>query len=140
MRNVSRAVWAIFLSFGLIAAAVAVPPASASQSLADFYNGTSIHEVYITLDSASISNLNKAPKDYTMAQVELKSSGGTSGKFSTGVRLKGSTSLEKLSGRPSFKLKFNWSNLKGQRFLGLKSMTRQSPPPIKNKANPTLCL
>jgi len=123
MRNVSRAVWAIFLSFGLIAAAVAVPPASASQSLTDFYGSSSIHEVYITLDSASIANLNKTPKDYTMAQVELKSTGGTSGKFSTGVRLKGSTSLEKLSGKPSFKLKFNWSNLKGQRFLGLKSMT-----------------
>ncbi len=123
MRKLSRAVWSIFLSLGLVATAIAVPPASAAQSLGDFYNGTSIHEVYITLDSASIGNLNKAPREYTMGQVELKSIGGTSGKFSTGVRLKGSTSLEKLSGKPSFKLKFNWSNLKGQRFLGLKSMT-----------------
>ena len=40
-----------------------------------------------------------------------------------GLKLKGSTSLDKLSGRPSFKIKFNWSNLKGQRFLGLKHMT-----------------
>ncbi len=123
MRKLSRAVWSIFLSLGLVAAAIAAPPASAAQSLADFYNSTSIHEVYLTLDSTSVANLGKAPKEYTMAQVELKSIGGTSGKFSTGVRLKGSTSLEKLSGKPSFKLKFNWSNLKGQRFLGLKSMT-----------------
>ncbi len=123
MRKLSRAVWSIFLSLGLVAAAIAAPPAQAAQSLGDFYNSSSIHEVYITLDSASIANLGKTPKEYTMAQVELKSIGGTSGKFSTGVRLKGSTSLEKLSGKPSFKLKFNWSNLKGQRFLGLKSMT-----------------
>jgi len=40
-----------------------------------------------------------------------------------GLRLKGSTSLEKLAGHPSFKVKFNWSSLKGQRFLGLKRMT-----------------
>ena len=97
MRKLPRAVWSIFLSLGLVAAAIAVPPAHAAQSLGDFYNSTSIHEVYITLDSASIANLNKTPKDYTMAQVELKSTGGTSGKFSTGVRLKGSTSLEKLA-------------------------------------------
>jgi len=126
MRKLSRAVWSIFLSLGLVAAAIAVPSASASQSLGDFYNSTSIHEVYITIDSASVANLNKTPKEYTMAQVELKSVGGSSGKFSTGVRLKGSTSLEKLSGKPSFKLKFNWSNLKGQRFLGLKAMTLNS--------------
>ncbi|MEY3663225.1 MAG: hypothetical protein RI919_741, partial [Actinomycetota bacterium] len=100
MRKLSRAVWSIFLSLGLVATAIAVPPASAAQSLADFYNSTSIHEVYLTLDSTSVANLGKAPKEYTMAQVELKSIGGTSGKFSTGVRLKGSTSLEKLSGKP----------------------------------------
>ena len=72
MRKLSRAVWSFFLSLGLISAAIAVPPAHAAQSLGDFYNGNLIHEVYITLDSASISNLNKAPKDYTMAQVELR--------------------------------------------------------------------
>ena len=113
----------MLLALGFVASSTNLSPANAAQSLGDFYNSTKIHDVYLTIDASSVSNLNRAPKDYTMAKVELRSSGGSSGTFSTGVRLKGSTSLEKLSGRPSFKLKFNWSNLKGQRFLGLKSMT-----------------
>lgn len=119
-----RTMWSFLLTLGLAASTLGASPASAAQALGDFYNSTSIHEVYLTIDSASTTNLDKAPKDYTSAQVEFKTANGNaSGQISIGLRLKGSTSLEKLSGRPSFKIKFNWKTLKGDRFLGLKAMT-----------------
>ncbi len=119
-----RTLWSILLALGMVASTLGASPASAAQSLGDFYNSTNIHEVYLTIDSASSTNLDKAPKDYTAATVQFKTANGSSsGQISIGLRLKGSTSLEKLSGRPSFKLKFNWKDLKGNRFLGLKGMT-----------------
>lgn len=114
----------ILLALGLVASLLGASPASAAQGLGDFYNSTSIHEVYLTIDANSITNLDKTPKDYTAARVEFKTANGSSsGPIDIGLRLKGSTSLEKLAGRPSFKFKFNWKNLKGNRFLGLKGMT-----------------
>ncbi len=119
-----RTLWSILLALGLVASTLGASPAKAAQALGDFYNSTNIHEVYLTIDTASVDNLNKTPKDYTAARVEFKTANGSaSGQISIGLRLKGSTSLEKLSGRPSFKLKFNWKDLKGNRFLGLKAMT-----------------
>ena len=119
-----RTLWSILLALGLVASTLGASPANAAQALGDFYNSTNVHEVYLTIDAASVDNLNKTPKDYTAARVEFKTANGSaSGQISIGLRLKGSTSLEKLSGRPSFKLKFNWKDLKGNRFLGLKAMT-----------------
>lgn len=120
----ARTFWSVLLTIGLMLSTLGAPPANAAQALGDFYNSTSIHEVYLSIDAASITNLDKTPKDYTAAKVEFKTSNGSaSGQISIGLRLKGSTSLEKLTGRPSFKLKFNWKDLKGNRFLGLKAMT-----------------
>ena len=114
----------ILLALGLVASLFGASPANAAQGLGDFYNSTSIHEIYLTIDSTSTTNLNSTPKKYTAARVEFKTANGSaSGLIDIGLRLKGSTSLEKLSGRPSFKLKFNWKDLKGDRFLGLKAMT-----------------
>ena len=110
------------LSF--VAGSATVQPAFAAQSLTNFYNNTAIHSVYLTIPDASATSLNQKPKDYTAARVEFRTdTSGSSGLIDIGLRLKGSTSLEKLSGRPSFKIKFNWKDLKGDRFLGLKGMT-----------------
>jgi spore coat protein CotH len=114
----------MLMALGFVAGSVTVQPAFAAQSLANFYNNTSIHSVYLTIPDASVANLNQKPKDYTGARVEFRTdTSGSSGLIDIGLRLKGSTSLEKLSGRASFKIKFNWKDLKGDRFLGLKDMT-----------------
>lgn len=126
-RSGLRIVWALLVALGFVAGSITVQPAYAAQSLNDFYNNTSVHSVYFTIPDASVTNLNQAPKDYTEARVEFRiGNSNSSGLIDIGLRLKGSTSLEKLSGRPSFKIKFNWKNLKGNRFLGLKAMTLNS--------------
>ena len=100
-----RTLWSILLALGLVASTLGASPASAAQSLGDFYNSTNVHEVYLTIDSASTTNLDKAPKDYTAATVQFKTANGSSsGQISIGLRLKGSTSLEKLSGAAQMRL------------------------------------
>lgn len=122
-----RIVWALLIALGLVAGSITVQPAFAAQSLANFYNSTSIHSVYFTISTTSTNALNQRPKDYAAARVEFKTdSSGSSGLIDIGLRLKGTTSLEKLNGKPSFKIKFNWDSLKGNRFLGLKAMTLNS--------------
>ena len=115
------------LSALIVVGAVLAPPAQAAgQTPEQFYDPTKISDVYFTIPSASATNLNDPAKmiNYTAAQVKFVTPDGQqSPLINIGLKLKGSTSLEKLSGRPSFKIKFNWSNLKGQRFLGLKHMT-----------------
>ncbi len=118
----------IFLSLlaavGFVAGAAVAPPAQAAQALGDFYNSTSIHRVNLTIEQTSINNLGTKPKEYTAARVEFVTGGNrSSGLIDIGLRLKGSTSLDKLTGKPSLKIKFNWKDLKGNRFLGLKGMT-----------------
>ncbi len=123
-RSSLRIVWALLVALGFVAGSLTIQPAFAAQSLTNFYNNTAIHSVYLTIPDASATNLNQKPKDYTAARVEFRTgNSGSSGLIDIGLRLKGSTSLEKLSGRPSFKIKFNWKSLKGDRFLGLKAMT-----------------
>ena len=125
--NRLRIVWTMLLALSFVAGSVTVQPAFAAQSLGDFYNSNRIHSVYFTIDTASVKNLDQRPRDYTAARVEFRTdTSGSSGLIDIGVRLKGSTSMEKLTGKPSFKIKFNWKDLKGDRFLGLKAMTLNS--------------
>lgn len=124
-----RNIWVIFAALAVLVSGAGVSPAQAAgQTLAQFYNDSSIPEVYFTIPTASAAALNSndpaVRTSYTAAQVQFVTSDGQrSPLINIGLKLKGSTSLEKLSGRASFKMKFNWSSYKGQRFLGLKHMT-----------------
>ena len=127
-RSIVAALSMLALALGATGVSPAQPsPAlAAGQSIEMFYNPTSVFEVYLTLPTASVNALNnsKTLETYTAARVKFVTEDSQqSGLIDIGLRLKGSTSLETLNGRPSFKIKFNWSNLKGQRFLGLKRMT-----------------
>jgi len=106
-------------------ASLATPQALASgQNLGQFYGSSKVFDVYLNIPQASLTSLDTNMKTYTAAQIELVTPDSlSSGLINIGLRLKGSTSMEKIAGRPSFKVKFNWSSLKGQRFLGLKRMT-----------------
>jgi hypothetical protein len=92
---------------------------------ADLYNASKINSIEFNIPSASQAALNNTltAKTYTAATVTITAAGFTMGPIDIGLRLKGSTSLELLNRTPSFKVSFNWSSLKGQRFLGLKNMT-----------------
>ncbi len=130
-RNIVAALSMMALALGATGVSPALPaPASAAgQSLEMFYNPTSVFDVYLTLPTDSVDALNnpKTLKDYVAARVKFVTPDSQqSGLIDIGLRLKGSTSLVTLKGKPSFKIKFNWSNLKGQRFLGLKRMTLNS--------------
>jgi len=128
-KNISRSALATLTTFVLAASLLSAESASASpQSLQDFYNSDKIFKIDLTIGQQSIDQLNSSDKNllkkYTGAQVLFTTQDGRqSSNISIGLRLKGSTSLQRLDAQPSFKIKFNWSSLKGQRFLGLKRMT-----------------
>ncbi|MEY4349217.1 MAG: hypothetical protein RL719_514 [Actinomycetota bacterium] len=122
----ARRIVAIFCTLMLAGALLAPTSAQAAgQTVDQFYDPTKISDIYLTIPTAGVTALNDRNQmtNYTAAMVILKSPDGQqSPNINIGLKLKGSTSLEKLSGRPSFKIKFNWSAYKGQRFLGLKHM------------------
>jgi spore coat protein CotH len=131
-KKLTRSIVAAMSMLALVLGATGLSPAkpapasAAGQSIDMFFNPTSVFKVYFTLPSETVDALNssKTLKDYAAARVNLVTADGQqSGLIDIGLRLKGSTSLVTLSGKPSFKVKFNWSTLKGQRFLGLKRMT-----------------
>ena len=123
-KTLSRALSAMLLAIAMMAC-LATPQALASgQTLDQFYGSSKVFDVYLNIPQASLTSLDKNTKTYTAAQIELVTPDSlSSGLINIGLRLKGSTSMEKIAGHPSFKVKFNWSSLKGQRFLGLKRMT-----------------
>ena len=104
---------------------MSVPQSNAAGlfTLTDFYNNTSIVTVQLELSDASVASLDLEPKKYTPATVRFMVGDKDSGIINIGTHLKGTTSLEKLSGKPSFKIKFDYKSLSKQRFLGLKNMT-----------------
>ena len=102
---------------------------AAAFNLSDIYNPAKINSIELTVPPASESALNNVAtaKLYTAASVTITAAGYKMGPIQIGLRLKGSTSLELLNQRPSFKMAFNWGTaLKGVRFLGLKNMTLNS--------------
>jgi spore coat protein CotH len=77
----------------------------------------------LSIPDASVTSLGTEPKKYTAATFTITVNGYKIQNINVGVRLKGSTSLEKLSGHPSFKVAFNWGPSKGSRLVGLKNLT-----------------
>lgn len=98
---------------------------AAALTQADLFNPKTITSIELEIPDASAAALNNTStaKIYTAATFKFTAAGQSYGPIDVGVRLKGSTSLERLSGRPSFKIAFNWKLLKGNRFLGLKNLT-----------------
>lgn len=96
-----------------------------SLTQADLFNPARINTIELSIPDASAASLNSSStaKNYVAATFKFTSNGLSIGPIDVGIRLKGSTSLERLSGRPSFKVAFNWKLLKGNRFLGLKNLT-----------------
>ncbi len=124
VNKLSRALLAIFTAIALVASLGAPSAVAGGQSIDQFYGSSKIFDVYLNINQAGMTSLDQNLKTYTAAQVGFVTPDQqSSGPINIGLRLKGSTSLEKLAGRPSFKIKFNWSSLKGQRFVGLKRMT-----------------
>ncbi|CAB4953723.1 unannotated protein [freshwater metagenome] len=123
LRVASRLLSVVLLVTSGLLAGTSAQAAAFTQ--ADLYDSTKISSIAFSIPTASVSSLNSraTAKNYTAASVTFTAGGYTMGPIQIGLRLKGSTSLELLNQTPSFKVKFNWSALKGQRFLGLKDMT-----------------
>ena len=115
------------LASALVLLALALTPASPAQaavfSAADIFNPLKVNSITLDIPSTSATSLGTDPKKYVAASFTIKSGSYTMGPISVGVRLKGSTSLERLSAHPSFKVAFNWDTLKGNRLVGLKNIT-----------------
>ncbi len=123
LRVTSRIISAVLMVTSALFAGTAAQAVGMTQ--ADLYNPAKINSVEFNIPTASAASLNNrtTAKNYVAASVTITSGANSIGPVQIGLRLKGSTSLELLNQSPSFKLQFNWSALKGQRFLGLKNMT-----------------
>ena len=110
---------------GLISSLSASPANAAALTQADLFNAKTITSIELEIPDASANALNNTAtaKTYTAATFKFTAAGQSYGPIDVGIRLKGSTSLERLNARPSFKIAFNWKLLKGNRFLGLKNLT-----------------
>ena len=99
--------------------------AQAAVGQADLFSTSAVTQIELTIPQASETSLNNrnTAKNYVAAQFKVTLAGQTIGPIDVGIRLKGSTSLELLNQRPSFKVAFNWKLLKGNRLLGLKNLT-----------------
>lgn len=83
-----------------------------------FFDTSVLQEVRITLDAAAMRSLERDPTTYVEGAAEIN---GTSFP-SVGVRLKGSSTLQGFSGKPSLKLKLN-EYVPGQKYGGLERVT-----------------
>lgn len=117
-----------FTAFVFILASFLIPTAPANAAAlnqAALFNPAVVNVIELNVPDAShtaLSNSSTA-KQYTAASFTFRSGGQSIGPIQTGIRLKGSTSLEMIDAHPSFKIAFNWKLLKGNRFLGLKNLT-----------------
>ncbi|NDE89133.1 MAG: hypothetical protein EB055_04060, partial [Micrococcales bacterium] len=113
---------AITLLAGVLGPAQAAPPLSA----ADIYNPLKIVRADLTLPQSSVDSLDSLDKSqlviYVPGTLSMSLDGRTSGNLDIKVRLKGSTSLYRLSETPSFKVKFKNSSLPNG-YQGLKRLT-----------------
>jgi len=110
----------------LAATMLTTSPANAAiPTQSDLFNPKTITAIELQIPDASATSLNNqaTAKTYVAATFKFTTNGQTIGPIDVGVRLKGSTSLERLDAHPSFKIAFNWKLLKGNRFLGLKNLT-----------------
>ena len=98
--------------------------AAAPLTFADIYNPAKVTTIDFTLPAESVASLNNNDtlKTYVPGSVTLTSGTKTSGAQDIEVRLKGSTSLQKLDWAPSFKIKFK-KGASGLGYLGMRRMT-----------------
>lgn len=118
-----RIVGALILLLAFSGSVVPKAEAATPLTLADIYNPTKVLTVALTLPADSVASLNdpKTLEVYVPGSLMLTSGTKTSGSLDISVRLKGSTSLQKLDWTPSFKFKFKKNN--GSGYLGLRRMT-----------------
>jgi len=118
------------LTVGLIALVCLVSSISGSADAAvpltftDIYNPSKVLRIDFNLPVASVTSLNtqETLETYVPGTVTLSLGTKTSGPQEIHVRLKGSTSLQKLDWTPSFKIKFK-KGPTGLGYLGLRRMT-----------------
>ncbi len=99
----------------------AAPIAQADEAAA-LFDPTTVVEIDLDLPSASLDALASDPDEYVDATFSLTGPDGSYGPLAIGARLKGSASFRPLSAKAAFKLKLAHT-VKGQRFLGLKTLT-----------------
>ncbi|MFT5682371.1 MAG: spore coat protein H [Myxococcota bacterium] len=75
-----------------------------------------IHDVEITLDSGSVSDLSYDPTDYTDATLSIAGQ-----ELEVGVRIKGSSSFQSLNDKPSLKFDMDFE-VPGQTLLGIRKL------------------
>ncbi len=115
------------LAAALLGLGLAGPAAALTAD--QMYEPDAVVVVDLQLPPASVAALEAEPDEYAEGTFALASTDGTPGgvgEFSTpltvGIRLKGEASFRDLGGKAAFKVKFN-EFVKGQKFLGLKSLT-----------------
>jgi spore coat protein CotH len=116
---------AAFILLALSGSLLTAPTSSASGlfTLNDIYNNSSVMTVQLELSDPSVASLGVDPKKYVPATVRFLVGDKDSGVINIGTHIKGTTSVEPLTGKPSMKIKFDYKSLSKQRFLGLKNMT-----------------
>jgi spore coat protein CotH len=124
----AKSLIARFTTLVFILATFAIPATPANAAVlnqAALFNPAVVNVIELDVPDASHTALSNArtAKTYTAASFTFRSGGQSIGPIQTGIRLKGSTSLEMIDAHPSFKIAFNWNLLKGNRFLGLKNLT-----------------
>lgn len=127
VRRIISASTALFMVSALL-----VSPAQAASTLksTDFYNPLKILRIDLKLPQSTVDALNNRStyKIYQPGAVTLSVDGRSSGLQTVEIRLKGSTSIQKLSESPSFKILFPkgpaGNGYLGQRRLTLNAMTQ----------------
>lgn len=119
---------AMILLAALAAALIGAAPAAALTA-AEMYETDTVVVIDLGLSPQSEAALEAEPDEYVEGTFALAETDGTpagTGDFSApltvGIRLKGEASFRGLDGKAAFKVKFN-EFVKGQKFLGLKSLT-----------------
>lgn len=114
------------LGVALILGLVGPVQAATPLRLTDIYNPLKILKAELTLPQTSVDSLDSTDvnqlKVYVPGSLVLSVDGRTSGTLDIKVRLKGSTSMFRLSETPSFKIKFK-KDAVGNGYLGLNRLT-----------------
>jgi len=111
-------------TFSVLTAVSGSANATLPLTLSDIYNPAKVTSIDITLPADSVASLNNNDtlKTYVPGTITMTSGTRTSGAQEVEVRLKGSTSLQKLDWTPSFKIKFK----KGPTGLGYQGLRRMT--------------
>lgn len=129
-RRVAKAATAALLAISLAAimpSAAKATPANMALTEADIFSASTIASYAITLDAAAVSKLNNDPTHYVPGTITVSAPNRTPQTLSVGIRLKGSTSMQKLDQQPSLKIKFDYKSSGHPRFLNaFKRMTLNS--------------